>query len=91
MTTTSSPQIDLGERTVGEVMRLGVVTCAPDTALSEVAHLMSTHRIHCVVVGGLGEDIHGTRLVWGVVTSTWHGPSRPVRRPRRVRSQRRSR
>ena len=68
MTTTSSPQIDLGERTVGEVMRLGVVTCAPDTALSEVAHLMSTHRIHCVVVGGLGEDIHGTRLVWGVVS-----------------------
>ena len=26
MTTTRSPQIDLGERTVGEVMRLGVVT-----------------------------------------------------------------
>ena len=68
MTTTRSPQIDLGERTVGEVMRLGVVTCAPDTALSEVARLMSAYRIHCVVVDGLGEEVHGTRLVWGVVS-----------------------
>src|SRR6476661_3302369 len=65
MTTTRSPQI---VRTVGEVMRLGVVTCAPDTALSEVAHLMSAYRIHCVVVSGLTEDTHGTRLVWGVVS-----------------------
>jgi CBS domain-containing protein len=68
MTTTRSPQIDLEHRTVGEVMRLGVVTCAPDTALSEVAHLMSAYRIHCVVVGGLSQDVHGTRLVWGVVS-----------------------
>ena len=68
MTTTRSPQIDLSERTVGEVMRLGVVTCAPDTPLTEVARLMSAYRIHCVVVGGLSEDVHGTRLVWGVVS-----------------------
>ena len=68
MTTTRSSQIDLGQRTVGEVMRLGVVTCAPDTPLTEVARLMSAYRIHCVVVGGLSEDIHGTRLVWGVVS-----------------------
>jgi CBS domain-containing protein len=29
---------------------------------------MSAYRIHCVVVGGLTEDVHGTRLVWGVVS-----------------------
>ena len=92
MTTTRSPQIDLGQRTVGEVMRLGVVTCAPDTPLSEVARLMGAYRIHCVVVGGLSEEVDGMRLVWGVVsTSIWRAPSRPVRRPRRVRSRRRSR
>jgi CBS domain-containing protein len=68
MTTTRSPRIDLGQHTVGEVMRLGVVGCAPDTPLQEVASLMSAHRIHCVVVGGLAEDQHGTRLVWGVVS-----------------------
>ena len=68
MTTTRSPQIDLGRRTVGEVMRLGIVGCAPDTPLQEVARLMSAHRIHCVVVGVVTEAQHGTRLVWGVVS-----------------------
>ena len=68
MTTTGSPQLDIDQHTVGEVMRLGVVSCSPDTPLSEVARLMSAHRIHCVVVGGLAEDAHGTRLVWGVVS-----------------------
>jgi CBS domain-containing protein len=29
---------------------------------------MCEHRIHCVVVGGLEEDRHGRRLVWGVVS-----------------------
>src|SRR3954451_24023471 len=67
MTTTRSPQIDLGQRTVGEVMRLGVVRPEPDTPLSEVARLMSAYRIHCVVVGGLTEVAHGMRLVWGGV------------------------
>ncbi len=68
MTTMRSPQIDLSQRTVGEVMRLGVVTCTPDTPLSEVARLMGVYRIHCVVVGGLNEDVRGTCLVWGVVS-----------------------
>jgi CBS domain-containing protein len=60
--------MDLAQRTVGEVMRRGVVGCAPDTPLPELARLMSVHRIHCVVVGGLSEDRRGTRLVWGVVS-----------------------
>jgi|SRR5829696_341972 len=29
---------------------------------------MGAHRIRCVVVGGLSENVHGTRLVWGVVS-----------------------
>jgi CBS domain-containing protein len=68
MTTTKSPQLDLGQRTVGEVMRQGIVGCAPDTTVREIARLMSDHRIHCVVVGGLSEGPRGTRLVWGVVS-----------------------
>jgi CBS domain-containing protein len=68
MTTTGPPKTDLAQCTVAEVMRRGVVGCAPDTPLTEVARLMSDHRIHCVVVGGLSEDRHGTRLVWGVVS-----------------------
>src|SRR4051812_26819781 len=68
MTTTSSSTDDLTERLVGEVMRLGIVGCVPDTPLREVAGLMSRHRIHCVIVGGLTVDAHGTQLVWGVVS-----------------------
>jgi len=68
MTTTRTSRIDIRQHTVGEVMRQGVVGCAPDTPLTEVAQLMSEHRIHCVVVGGLSEDRRGTRLVWGVVS-----------------------
>ena len=68
MTTTRTPMINLQERLVSEVMRDGVVGCTPETPLTEVARLMSEHRIHCVVVGGLEEDRHGTRLVWGVVS-----------------------
>ena len=47
-------------------MRLGVVSCAPDAPLREVALLMSAHRIHCVVVGGLIPE--GPGLMWGVVS-----------------------
>jgi len=68
MTTTRTPMINLEERPVSDLMRAGVVGCTPETPLTEVARLMADHRIHCVVVGGLEEDRHGTRLVWGVVS-----------------------
>src|SRR5215207_11358112 len=68
MTSTTSTSIDIADRLVGEVMRDGVVGCGPNTPLTEVARLMSEHRIHCVVVAGLGADGHGSRLVWGLVS-----------------------
>lgn len=68
MTSTRTPKITLDDRLVSDVMRAGVVACAPDTPLTEVAALMSEHRIHCVVVGGLQEDRYATDLIWGVVS-----------------------
>ena len=68
MTATPTPKLNLEERLVSEVMRVGVVGCTPETPLTEVARLMAEQRIHCVVVGGLEEDRRGTRLVWGVVS-----------------------
>jgi CBS domain-containing protein len=68
MTTTSTAKLNLDERLVSDVMRAGVVACTPETPLTEVARLMSEHRIHCVVVGSLQEDLHGTHLEWGVVS-----------------------
>ena len=41
--------------TVLDAMRLGVVSCPPDTTLREVARIMATYRIHCVVVAEVAE------------------------------------
>jgi CBS domain-containing protein len=38
-----------------DAMRLGVVSCAPDTTLREVARIMATYRIHSVVVTEMPE------------------------------------
>jgi CBS domain-containing protein len=47
---------------VRDAMHAGVITCAHDTPLGEVARLMATHRVHAIVA--LGEDTD----LWGVVT-----------------------
>ena len=51
--------------TVADVMTPGIITCAPETSLEEVAELMAIHRVHAVVVGGIAVD----HLVWGVIDS----------------------
>ena len=38
-----------------DAMRLGVVSCPPDTTLREVARIMATYRIHSVVVTEMPE------------------------------------
>ena len=53
---------------VADLMRPGILSCAPETPLCEVARMMAVHRIHCVVVTGL-ETRHGAdRAVWGIVS-----------------------
>jgi len=50
---------------VADAMHAGVVTCAADTPLRDVARILAEHRIHCVAV----PDIEGKGLAaWGVVT-----------------------
>ena len=39
--------------TVVDVMRPGVMSCAPDSPLVSVAQTMATHHVHSVVVGGM--------------------------------------
>lgn len=51
--------------TVADVMTPGIITCAPETSLEEVAELMAIHRVHAVAVGGVAVD----HLVWGVIDS----------------------
>ena len=51
--------------TVADVMTPGIISCAPETPLEEVAELMATHRVHAVAVGGIAVD----HLVWGIIDS----------------------
>ena len=54
---------------VADVMRPGVMSCAPDAPLLQVAQTMATHHVHCVVVGGMTrDDTGGEHLVWGLVS-----------------------
>jgi CBS domain-containing protein len=46
--------------TAGEAMRAGVISCPPETPLRQVAQMMATEHIHCVVVIDEGR--------WGVVS-----------------------
>jgi CBS domain-containing protein len=55
----------LKDATVVDVMRLGVVSCHPDTSLREIARIMATYRIHSVVV----LELAGERP-WGLVSDT---------------------
>lgn len=57
----------LRKRVVGDAMHPGVLTCAPDAALAQVAHMMDWYRIHAVVVYGDSED-PTSEGVWGVVS-----------------------
>ena len=46
-------------------MRVGVITCRPETKLADVARMMEGYDVHSVVVSDLG----GESGAWGIVTS----------------------
>lgn len=54
--------LDLDRATVADYMHAGVLACAAETPLADVARMMSRHGIHCVVV--LQEEAGG----WGIVS-----------------------
>ena len=55
------------DATVADTMHAGVLSCSPAATLGDVARIMSTHHVHCVVVSGITAD-HGEHLVWGIVS-----------------------
>lgn len=55
----------LARTTVSEWMTPGVIDCGSDTSLSEVAEIMATRRVHCVVVTGFGRR---EAPLWGIVS-----------------------
>ena len=53
---------------VSDAMRIGIFTCPPETSLREVAQMMATHHIHCVVVTDMPGRGDGERH-WGVISA----------------------
>ena len=55
----------LEDAKVHDAMRVGVITCRPETRLTDVARMMVGYDVHSVVVS----DIDPERGLWGIVTS----------------------
>lgn len=58
----------MNHATVGDTMHPGIVACNPDTSLTEVARLMSTHHVHCIAVSAASHGVDGGDLVWGLIS-----------------------
>jgi CBS domain-containing protein len=54
--------------TVADAMHRGILSCDGDATLSEVARIMSTHHVHCIVVRGAAEDEADELPVWGIIS-----------------------
>jgi CBS domain-containing protein len=58
----------LGHANVSDAMHPGVLFCEPEATLREVARVMATHHVHCVVVMGVMRGAPMESLGWGMVT-----------------------
>ena len=53
------------EARVGDAMRVGVITCSPETSLHDVASMMVSYDVHSIVV----KDVAPGSRPWGIVSS----------------------
>jgi CBS domain-containing protein len=54
--------------TVADAMHPGILSCDAEATLTEVARIMSTHHVHCIVVRGAAEDGADESPVWGIIS-----------------------
>jgi CBS domain-containing protein len=54
--------------TVADAMHPGILSCDAEATLTEVARIMTTHHVHCIVVRGAAEDEGGESPVWGIIS-----------------------
>ena len=69
-TKAQEPGYALDAITVDEAMHPGVLTCAPETPLRDVASAMARYRIHAVVVYSEPSEDDEATFVWGVVSDS---------------------
>jgi CBS-domain-containing membrane protein len=71
--TTTSPhrnklRFPLEQATVADAMTTGVINCAPETPLRNVAGLMTENHVHAVYVFDYGDEDDETVELWGLVS-----------------------
>jgi CBS domain-containing protein len=54
--------------TVADAMHPGILSCEPDAPLTEVARMMSTHHVHCIVIRAGADAPTDEPSVWGLVS-----------------------
>ncbi|MGA2924531.1 MAG: CBS domain-containing protein [Solirubrobacteraceae bacterium] len=58
----------LEHATVADAMHPGILACDPDAPVTEVARMMATHHVHCIVVMGISDEDANKTLVWGIIS-----------------------
>jgi CBS domain-containing protein len=58
----------LEHATVADAMHPGILSCDADATLPEVARIMSSHHVHCIVVRGAAEAEADEASVWGIIS-----------------------
>lgn len=58
----------LDHATVADAMHPGIPLCDAEATLPDVARMMSTHHVHCIVLGGGGDGEAGESPVLGIVS-----------------------
>jgi CBS domain-containing protein len=54
--------------TVADAMHPGILSCDGETTVTEVARMMSTHHVHCIVVEGIPSGAGAGGPVWGIIS-----------------------
>ena len=58
----------LDHATVADAMHPGILSCDAEATLPDVARVMCTHHVHCIVVGGTADGQGENTSVLGVVS-----------------------
>jgi CBS domain-containing protein len=58
----------LERATVSDAMHPGILRCEPDASLTDVARMMATHHVHCIVVMGVVHEQPMESLAWGIIS-----------------------
>jgi CBS domain-containing protein len=54
--------------TVADAMHPGILACDAEATLTDVARMMSTHHVHCVVVGAPPDGEGNAAPMWGIIS-----------------------